>query len=360
VSGHWPPALPYPWDAHGTRLVLKTPEPGTLVALRHMVWRVVEIRDYPADLQDVKRPKVHVILRPAGRGDDVRDRDYDVSLSVSVYMEWQVYEDGHYPACVECGEPTPCRDTMARREAEKSASRAAAKAAKAELGCMACGEPVTTRQKSVVFDGMNLDAPTAPSPVFHLRAQCFHWAIKYERHWVPAEPGRRWRLQCSGENRRHEDGWECTQAADCPGADAYHRNRVWCAHQETRCLRCVDARAAGLAVKGLPGDPKPRRRPRPAKPTAPAGYVVPAAKLGAVVHVTDASRPECPMPVKLEGRAVVAQYPPGAVLGHTLCDLEMLAEDAWVSYRADPAADGSLCGECGKRAGVALDQREAS
>jgi hypothetical protein len=115
-----------------------------------------------------------------------------------------------------------------------------------------------------------------------------------------------------------------------------------------------------LDAKGLPGDPKPRRRRPPAKPTAPAGYVVPAAKLGAIVHVTDQNRPEHPKPVKLKGRVVVAQYPPGAVLGHTLCGLEMLAEDAWVGYRADPAVDGSLCGDCGKRSGVALAQREAS
>jgi hypothetical protein len=93
---------------------------------------------------------------------------------------------------------------------------------------------------------------------------------------------------------------------------------------------------------------------------APKGCVVAAAKLGSAVHITDVERPECPKARGIKGRKVVPQYRPGAVLGHTLCDLEMLAEDAWVSYRADPAADGSLCGECGKRAGVALDQREAS
>jgi len=355
VSGHFPPALPYHWDPHGTRFRFEPPVPGTLVALRHMVWRVVDVRDYPSDLQDANDPKLHVVLRPAKRGDDPRDRDHDVSLSVSRYAEWRVYEDEHHPVCAVCGEPTPCRETMARRTATQAAERAATLAAKAELGCMACGEPVTTRQKAITFEGVNLDAPTTGSPIFHMRARCFDSALRYERRWVAAEPGRRWRLQCSGENRRHVDGWQCTEGADCPGVDAYHTNRVWCSHQETCCLHCTDARARGDVLRDKP----PRRRRKP-KPVAPGGFVVPAAKLGAVVHITDPNRPEHPKPVKLKGRAVVAQFPPGAVLGHTLCGTEMLAEDAWVGYRGDPIADGSLCGDCGKRAGVAVDQREAS
>lgn len=87
---------------------------------------------------------------------------------------------------------------------------------------------------------------------------------------------------------------------------------------------------------------------------APKGYVVAAARRGVRVHITDVARPEYPKPRRLPGRRVVPQYRPGAVLGWTVCDLEMLAEDCWVGYRADPREDGSLCGGCGEKAVVGL------
>lgn len=370
MSGRVPPEPPYRWHPDGARRSYGRPEPGQLVPWRHLMWRVIEVTDVPvADLDEAEarwfKPGVgpyHLVLRPADRGDDVRDRNHDVHLRCRPISTWDTYEDEHYPVCVECREPSPCRARMAARHSGQAAEKAAEVGERAEMGaCTACGELVSSRQRTIEFPGLNLDAPSAPSPVFHLRQRCRSAAWRYEKKWVPAEPGRLWRLECPGKTRRHADAWDCTEGAVCPGSGVLHRDQSVCdgfggtvaGGARFPCVRCVDARAAGQAVESLPGDPAPRRK-RQQKPAVPDGYVVPAARLGAAVHVTLRPARKYPKPVKVPGRAVVAQFPAGAVLGWTVCGMEMLAEDCWVGYRADPREDGSLCGGCGEKAVVGL------
>jgi hypothetical protein len=103
--------------------------------------------------------------------------------------------------------------------------------------------------------------------VFHLRQRsaggvsCLHAAMSYEEQWVPAVPGRRWRLSCPGNLVRHLDGQECGELTDCPGPDVRHRGNVM-HHRFTgtregevvpvpgsgaeHCLRCQDAVDAGF------------------------------------------------------------------------------------------------------------------
>jgi hypothetical protein len=120
---------------------------------------------------------------------------------------------------------------------------------------------------------------------------------------------------------------------------------------------CAMTSGCELYVRRWVRDPREAARvEREQSGVAPKGCVIAAARLGAAVHITDVERPEYPKPRGVKGRKVVPQYKPGTVLGYTLCDLPMLVEDAWVGYRGDPVADGSLCGGCGERAGVALDQ----
>lgn len=369
MSGHFPPELPYVWRPDGAYPTWdQRPTPEALVGWRHAVWRVIEVtvEEREADPGRLVGGVYHlpgpapyvVVLRPAGRGDDVRDRDHDVHARFRGYTSWYVYEDEHYPVCVVCREPSPCRARMAARHSDRAAKAAAEVGGRAEMGaCTACGEPVSSRQRTIEFPGLNLESPSAPAPVFHLRAQCWGAAHQYEKKWVPAGLGRTWRLECPGKTRRHADAWDCTEGPLCPGSDVLHRDRTVCDDSSVRCLRCADARTTGQVAEKLPGDPEPpRRRPR-RKPAGLSGYVIPAAKLGAVPHIADGTRPaDPPKPVKVQGRVVVAQFPPGAILGYTVCGLEMLADDLWVPYRADPAGDGSLCGDCGSKAHIRPSQ----
>lgn len=58
--------------------------------------------------------------------------------------------------------------------------------------CHFCYEPVTRRQKSVLFEGVNLRYPELgeDTAVFHTRQYCLRDARGYGEAWVAAVPGR--------------------------------------------------------------------------------------------------------------------------------------------------------------------------
>ena len=58
--------------------------------------------------------------------------------------------------------------------------------------CNCCHEPVTNRQKSVLFEGPNLRYPQldADTAVFHTRKSCQWDARSYDECWAMAVPGR--------------------------------------------------------------------------------------------------------------------------------------------------------------------------
>jgi hypothetical protein len=178
----------------------------------------------------------------------------------------------HYPVCRECGEPWPCPELDIKRELDKGAAEMARLEGIMPGCCWACGEPVTSRHKSVSFGGENLLLPGAPPPAFHLRRRskggrsCPSAAMAYEERWVPAAEGRRWRLSCPGHVVRHVDGTECQAEPECPGPGAYHRNGI--SHQFYRtgngavlpvigmgaekCRRCLDAVEGGIFDRESP------------------------------------------------------------------------------------------------------------
>lgn len=176
----------------------------------------------------------------------------------------------HYPVCRDCGEPWPCRELEITREVRKQAEEVDRLAAILPGCCWECGEPVTSRQKAVRFDGENLLLPGSPPPVFHLRVRsaggqyCLSAAVGYEEKWVAAAPGRRWRLSCPGNVIRHVDGRECSELVDCPGEGARHHGDVM-SHRFTGtadgevvpvlgsgaedCRRCLDVVDAGFYAR---------------------------------------------------------------------------------------------------------------
>lgn len=256
-------------------------QPGDLIVSDRKVWRVGEVRQVPlADWDEHDREgygtwnrervaaaewslrPLYLAVTPANGGTrrHVRVRPYARLRHAYVLHP-------HYPVCSECGEPWPCPELDIKREVDKQAGELARLEQIMPGCCWCCGEPVTSRHKSVVFDGENLLLPGGGTVVFHLRRRspggksCLSAAIDYEERWVPAGEGRRWRLSCPGNVVRHLDGQECSEFGDCPGPDVWHGGNV-ISHRFTGtregevvpvlgsgaddCRRCLDAVAAGF------------------------------------------------------------------------------------------------------------------
>jgi hypothetical protein len=246
TAGRW-------WHPLGSHSLYDVPTVGAIVAWRHAVWRVVEVRELPEDLwieedrTSVKKFRVEfqakyrrrsLLLRPVGNSDIKIQASQDVSVPIGGRMAYAaaltsfvfVYPDGHYPVCATCGEPVPCREKQVAHEEE----RLAKDAARYEMPgvCPDCSEPVTQRQKSITFED-NIEVPLGPPVTFHLRGQCWDGAMRYEQRWAALDPSRRTTLSCPGIVTAHNDGtYECTEPLRCPGPTAYHRGYQTCRDEE--------------------------------------------------------------------------------------------------------------------------------
>ena len=272
------------WEPQGGhRKPWKDLERGDLIEADRKAWRVVEVRPVPvADWDESDReyygrlarqhrnPKyvsmsravpseeewesrpVYLIVVPAdgGKRHHLRVRPYGGFRGAWVLSP-------HYPVCKDCGELWPCREVEITQEVDRQAAKLAELEKILPGCCWSCGEPVTSKQASIRFDGDNLLLPGAHPPVFHLRRKggCRSDAAGYEKRWVAAEDGRRWRLQCPGKLVRHVDGDECSEDPFCPGGDASHGTFISHVYGSApRCLRCQDA----LVQRGLSlGEPPP-------------------------------------------------------------------------------------------------------
>jgi len=258
---------------------------GDLIELRRQAWRVREVRQVPVidwdegDREHWERERkaykicsedewprrpLYLILVPASGG-----KRHHVKIRPWANWGQDAYVlPEHYPVCKDCGELYPCRELEITQEVTRQAATMERLEKILPGCCWSCGEPVTHRQKVIRFDGDNLLLPSAASPVFHLRGKggCLGGAIRYEKRWVAAEEGRRWRLRCPGKLIRHVDGDECSEDPFCPGNVSH--NSFICHRYgrlpdgslpsaygpDFRCLRCEDA----LERKGLSlGEPPP-------------------------------------------------------------------------------------------------------
>jgi hypothetical protein len=272
-------------------------ERGDLIEADRKAWRVIEVRPVPVvDWDEHDREYYDRLVRqhrnpqyvPMGRPAPPSEEEWDYRpvylilvpadggkrhhLRIPPYSHisrgaWVL--SPHYPVCKDCGELWPCHEVEITQEVDKQAAELA-KLEKILPGCCwSCGEPVTRKQGSIGFDGDNLLLPGAPSPVFHLRrkGQCRSAAASYEKRWVAAREGRRWRLQCPGKLIRHVDGDECTEDPFCPGGNASHGTFIRHSYgrlpdgsirsvygADFRCLRCEDALERRALALGEPPD----------------------------------------------------------------------------------------------------------
>lgn len=95
--------------------------------------------------------------------------------------------------------------------------------------CLACREPITTRQKSLTFPEPSRVLPGAPGPTFHAgRSSCWAAAEEYER------------------TGRLVDNPDVARLASCPGVRFIHEDHAMPAAQRIECT-------AGPACTGLHG-----------------------------------------------------------------------------------------------------------
>jgi hypothetical protein len=151
---------------------------------------------------------------------------------------WRYLEEP-WPECTRCGRLWPCPCYDANRAAEQAMEEVERVAGILPGCCWACGEPITGRQHSIVFEGENLLMPGAGPAAFHTSASrkaargpsgnqtCRSEAERYEEQWVAAGEGRTVRLRCPGAMWSHFGYRECTNP-DCPGEQASHSDWGHC------------------------------------------------------------------------------------------------------------------------------------
>lgn len=238
------------------------PVPGDIVRIDYHAWHVEAVEDLDVESEDGFTKPYRVEVLPLSGPAELVPHVADVRK----YTSWEVVGE-HYALCHQCGEVPPCRESERAEFARREAAKADAMMQVLSGCCPACGEPITTRQKTITFDGPNALNPLDPAPrvVFHARRPCRQRAAEYEGRWVRADPSRRrteLTARCSGTVVVHGDGTgECfgrADGADCPTIYARHR-------MITACYAASHGCGLGCSRQGHPGA-------RLADGLTPAGY----------------------------------------------------------------------------------------
>lgn len=266
---YWWPAQPV------DRRCAKDLTPGLLVIVDRTPYRMIEVCERePVDWDQAESDR----WNQAGRPDPAtwprrpltllarREADAPGSLGTAEYFAideacelMQVLPE-HYSVCRCCGELPPCRHNELEAAIARETTRMARILEILPGCCHACLQPVTTRQRSISFPGMNLLRPDLgyDSALFHLRQGCLGAAISYDAQWAAAVPGRRLRLSCPGHlTVHHQAPPDCSEGALCPGRDVRHTNQEW--HHPTAgapfaaACWCVTGAQAAAPAPATPG-----------------------------------------------------------------------------------------------------------
>lgn len=268
----------------------RRPDVGMVLAMGHAVWRIVAVEDIPwSDADRRMFDGGGFRVRPGAKAEDWLHRPFRVAaewiggvrpewvtdeqrtghitIRSTHTPSWKVYPGGRWPQCSCCGEPMPCRAAITDVKVDAEMERLATMDARLPGTCWGCGEPVTSRQRSVTYSGDNVDLPGGPTVVFHARRACSHLAEKYELRWLEGDPTRVRMLtwpKCRGCLYWHADGSsECVGGhPDCRGFETHaHGSQAGCAYMDDGCRRCPPGPPGGSYC-----NPKRLRRPwmRPA------------------------------------------------------------------------------------------------
>lgn len=246
------------WSPTGrSRDTSDRPTVGEIVAWRYATWRVIEVTPradvdlsdgdrkemaaYKPEYRDGARPYVVVVRHERGPvllDDPKRLHDGSITVHLGVragrHQRWHIVDE-RYAVCACCNHPHPCQEYAQERIAEAGAQRLERLLDSHAPGvCMACREPITTRQKVIVFPEPSPLVPGAPGPTFHAnRAGCWWKARAYELDKrLPVFPNAVRLASCPGLLFGHEgDGREeCTAERMCTGL---HGPK---AHRGMRCF----------------------------------------------------------------------------------------------------------------------------
>lgn len=230
-------------------------------------WHRQGDKSYPSKEEWRDRPYAFWV-RPAGDPAPVNDTRNTKAYGVRPFrriIEWFLLPT-HYAVCAECQELAPCLHHTAKQVAERAAKQMDEQLSVMPGCCWGCQEPITKRQRSIAFDGDNLEVPGGIAVVFHTRDSCAGAARRYEDKWVSVDATRRRRLRCLGQVTHHFDGDECSEGAGCTGGMVPHRSvedHRWLLRRPDRvaalerrgadllrghvgeCVRCLNAFARG-------------------------------------------------------------------------------------------------------------------
>lgn len=178
----------------GTQPV-SAPQVGMLLAYQHQVLRIVAVRTVPdVDWTDEERRKVAafaqpqraepgpviLVTRPVEQRTDAADGDEGerhFRYLSSLHGPLAVFDDEHYPVCAACGQPMPCQETLAAREAQRALTVAERYSDPARCPC--CGDWFGPRQHTRTFE-TNGYLPAGPPVTFHTgRRACRDAAESY-------------------------------------------------------------------------------------------------------------------------------------------------------------------------------------
>lgn len=163
------------WQGTNTRN--RKPSIGDVLAHDYSAWEILGI-----DPADEPRGIKISIKKLYGRHDFNRGT-LTVTGWRSTYLP--IYEGSRVPLCSCCAMPFPCRESDAERIAADEMALMEKRMARAGVPgiCYACGEVITTRQKSLTYPAGegNVQLPGYPSPRFHMRDQCGNARWSYAR-----------------------------------------------------------------------------------------------------------------------------------------------------------------------------------
>ena len=217
------------WQPLGTQSVYGPPPIG-LIAHQHGVWQVLSVVALERALwnrHDEQRwlsigmpspwllgpwlnsPYRVEVRHVGGANPHCVDTGALTVHSTSQYRNpWRAYPSARWPACSCCGQPAPCVAELLDQQVDVELAHMERHAAKIPGCCWACSEPISSRQRSVVYAGINLDSPTGPEVRFHTRRECARVAERYETRWRTEDSTRPRYLtwpRCLGTLLTHQD-----------------------------------------------------------------------------------------------------------------------------------------------------------